>query len=112
MKKAIFALALSLVSIPALAWDNGPCASKQQEAARLQLSQELGVPAEGVQVVEFQSVGWSRAAGNNTIRSLVTVRAGNPRNRAMTIRTYSVTARQLGRTSDCRVVNVTIHERN
>lgn len=104
MKFALIAF-LSFSASQSLALDN-LCATKQKNAASFKLAQEIGVPVQGAQVTRYSHGVWSEAVGENVGSDQVTIRIGNRINRAMTIKTYEVFAKQIGTGADCNVLEV------
>ncbi|MGE0632459.1 MAG: hypothetical protein AB7O96_08635 [Pseudobdellovibrionaceae bacterium] len=105
MKTILFSLALVLSS-SAFAETN--CSIKQSNAASYELAQKIGVPVQNVEVIGYEPGPWTEAMGENTGSDKITVRVGNRENRGLTVVTYTVVAKQIGSTDDCRIIDVVV----
>jgi len=103
--KSIFIMVLSLFTFQVLAIDS-LCVTKQKNAASFQLAQKIGVSVQGAEIINFENGIWTEAVGNNVGSDNVTVRIGNRLDRAMTIKKYKVSVKQLGATDDCKILKV------
>lgn len=104
MKTLIAVLAIATSSF-ALANQN-LCQIKQQNAAMYQLAQEEGQPVTKVSVEGFQYGAWTEAVGNNTGSDNVTVSVPGRIVDHIVKKTYSVGAKQIGRSDDCTILSV------
>ena len=105
MKFTLFALAILGIAIPAFASDD-LCVTKQKNAASFTLAQELVVPVQDVEVTAFENGVWTEAGRNDEGKDKVTVQASNRLNAEKTTKTFEVSARQIGATENCNVLNV------
>jgi hypothetical protein len=103
--KILLGFPLLALSTSALAIDS-PCQTKQQNAAAYELAQEEGVPVQGVEILNFEFGAWTEAAANNSGKDQVTVQVKTRINRTTTIRTYDVSAKQIGSSDDCKIKRV------
>lgn len=97
--------AILISTTQALALDN-ECTTKMKNAASFAIAQELAVPIQWAEVVDFQDGVWTEAVGNNSGSSTVEVRAGNRITRDLVFKSYVVYAKQIGTSADCNILEV------
>jgi len=100
--KILLSIALLSLSVNASGADLH-CTTKQKNAAAFTLAQELIVPVQNVEILRYLPGPWTEAVFGNVGTDQVTVRAPNRSNRGLTVKTYAVSAEQIGDTGDCNI---------
>lgn len=111
MKIKNIILILIIVGMPGLAFaldstSDGLCATKLTNAASYELAMKIGVPVQGVEVIDFVRGPWTAMSGNSHGSATVTIKIGNRVQRNMVIMSYIVSAQQIGSGEDCKITQV------
>lgn len=88
------------------AFASDPCMEKQRRAARQALADETNIDLRSIRVVAVEEGFWSENVANNSGHDFITVRGKGIEY------TYSVHARQIQASSDCKITAVERVERN
>ena len=82
------------------------CKTKISNAASYELAQQVGVPVQGAEVIDYKYGIWTEAMSNNTGFDTVTVKIGDSQTRNFIIKRFGVSAQQVGSTDDCEILSV------
>lgn len=88
-----------LAALPAFGFE--PCATRMKDAAKAYYANEVGATPSQIQVLNFKMGAWTEMVGNNSGSGSVTVAFNRMRGE-----TFTVSAKQIGTSSDCLVTRI------
>jgi hypothetical protein len=106
MMKTLICFGVAFVAQSAFAADT-ECMTKQKNAASYQFALTEIIPVQDVKVVSIDHGAWTEAVGDNTGSNLVVVSGSGRVNARVKRKTYRVSAKQIGVSSDCNITGVT-----